>query len=136
MKKFLLLLLFVFIAISCEIKLDGNRFYAVEGRLIDTLYQPIVGHELKVISSFHSDFIYDESVVLNKGITDTNGYFKIYFPGSNARTYLIFEPEFYKYDSISAEGHIYGYYAEIKLSDENYPENHVDLGYLKIKKNN
>ncbi len=136
MKIILLLLLVVFIAISCEIQLDGNRFYTVQGKLLDTTNQPIKNHHLQVITSKGALFDPYERIILNNGYTNENGYFKIYYPGSSHHTYLDFEPEFYKYDSISSDGHVYGYHTEIELDDENYPENYIDLGNLKIKKEN
>lgn len=136
MKKFLLLLFVLLTAISCEITLDGNRFYTVEGKLLDTLNQPINEHQLQVTVSQYGLFTYNESVVLNNCKTDANGYFKMNFPGSNSFTYLHFEPNFYKYDSISSDGHYYGYHTEIQLDDNYNLENNFDLGTINLKKNN
>lgn len=134
MKHLFLTLIVVFTIISCQIRLDGNSYYSVQGKIVDSLNQPIHNHLIKVVSSQHDLFIYNESIILNECKTDENGNFKMNFPSSTANVYLQFEPNFFKYDSISDDGYYYGFDYSVLLENEvnniyNTGQIHLNYGY-------
>ncbi len=133
MRQIFIFLMLIFLINSCYIQLNGNSFYTVQGKLLDTLNHPIENHLLQVITSQGDLFTPHENVLLNEVKTGKNGVFQMNFPGSSGMTYLTFEDRYFKYDSISDTGHHYGYTETIYLEPNNY-NNLYDLGVIHIKK--
>lgn len=129
MYKYILFFLLVVVASACRIKLDGDNFYTIQGRLVDTLEQPIKNLKLRVITKQYIDFSYNEEIILNNATTDDKGYFQISFPDSNNPIYLSFEPDYYIYASSTN-------YFCYQINLNNSQNNLIDLKKIRLVKSN
>jgi len=86
MKK--IILLFVCILLSCDIKYDGDTRLQITGKIIDENNLPISNQDVKVFATQQS--VYGETNQIGVGKTDNNGVYSIYFPQAyNFNSYYI-----------------------------------------------
>jgi hypothetical protein len=110
MKKLLLLIL-LFLSISCEsLEFYGDTFYTVKGKITDANDQPISNLNLQVYATKNVFALNEygqaeDEAVLAYGKTNQNGNFQITFPKSNAVNFLLIDDGYQIIDSIQIKSY-------------------------------
>ncbi len=133
MRNTILLSLLLFLLVGCiKLEFDGNTFYTIKGRIVDSTNRAIPNFQVSIFNSgpgYGGSGGYAVSSVRN---TDIEGNFSFAFPACNGGYFLKLQDGYYSRDSTRNPFYPFSYNDKVSIDTSHFQNYYSNLNTIKV----